>query len=89
MSLSNKLLVLIINYSMNLSNLLLVLIIYTSIFYMFYERKCTMANIVRLITLSLVYFLGKVVYHAVDEFLKNNTWAFLLLLFLLGIYALK
>ena len=54
---------------------------------MLYEGRFTFVNLIKLYFSYAFIFFGKIFYNAIDELLKNNTWAFLLLFIGIAIYS--
>lgn len=56
---------------------------------MLYEGRFTFVNLIKLSFTSAFIFCGKIFYNTIDEFLKNNVWAFLLLFICVAIYSVS
>ena len=73
-----------------MSVLLCISIIFTAyIYFILNERALTIKNIVKLFVSCLFILFGKTLYCVMDNFLKNNMWAFLLVLFFAIICAVS
>ena len=59
------------------------------IYFMFCYQTLTMINMLKVTLICAFLPCGQICYYIVDEFLKNNAWAFLSLLFFTGIYAVS
>lgn len=68
--------------------LLIILILF--IRYKFYIDRLEICDILSLTIICISGELyGNLLYFMIDEFIRNNTWAFLLLVFCTGIYAIS
>ena len=71
-----------------MNELISIFVLYvTCIYFMFLEQTLTIKNALKVTLICLFLPYGQTSYYMVDEFLTNNAWAFLLLLFFTVIYA--
>ena len=52
------------------------LILVMHIGYISHMYKLTFGQTIKLASIIILYFYGRIIYFSIDTFIKNNTWAF-------------